>query len=337
MRKNMTDVLLLGAGFSKAISSHMPLLEELSAELKDKIEEYNVPGDNVEHWMTYLSQTHPWLSESENLKNRALFLDVTQNIKDIISRQTETTIREATECPSWLRNFMQFCVDRKLNIITLNYDTLLESAAQLAVVEKDNRGNVETFQLDDIYPVPMTPGNKRRASIFLPYGEEVDSLKLFKLHGSVNWFYSGVLTSTGETIYYSGVKKWTSKRVSISENEVEKFLSDKVPLIVPPTIEKASFFQHETIRAIWWLAGQAIQSAKRLVCIGYSLPEADLSFRFFLERNAPSNQIPLYFVNRKQETSERYKRLLGKFYNVDDKYNGREVDERLMSELFPKT
>ncbi len=332
----MTDVLLLGAGFSKAISNHMPLLEELSIELKDVIEEHNVPGDNIEHWMTYLSQPHPWLSESENLQNRALFLDVTQNIKNIISRQTETTIREATECPSWLRNFMQFCVDRKLNIITLNYDTLLESAAQLAVVEKDNRGNVETFQLDDIYPVPMTPGHKRRASIILPFGQQVDSLKLFKLHGSVNWYYSGVLTSTGETIYYSSVRKWVSKSVNSFENEVERFLSDKVPLIVPPTIEKASFFQHETIRAIWWLAGQAIQSAERLVCIGYSLPETDLSFRFFLERNAPKNPIQLYLVNRKQESAERYKRLLGDFYHVDERYNGRVIDEQLLSDLFPQ-
>lgn len=53
----MADVILLGAGFSKAISQSMPLLNDLSEELKSKVSD--VPGNNVEHWMTYLSQSYP--------------------------------------------------------------------------------------------------------------------------------------------------------------------------------------------------------------------------------------------------------------------------------------
>lgn len=323
----MNDVLLLGAGFSKAVSSSMPLLDDLNNELKSKVP--NVPGDNIEHWMTFLSQPHPWLSESENLKNRALFLELTQAIRDTLLDKTETTMKVCPECPTWLDKLVRQCSEHKANVITLNYDTLIESAAQ----------SVSSVNfLDYIYPIPLTPAHRRRMAMIIPAGHGGVQLafKLLKMHGSVNWFYSGASDYTGETIYYINVEKWQnySKTKTNYENQTIEYLSDKVPLIVPPLLEKVSFLQHETIRTIWRLAGQALRSAERLICIGYSLPETDLSFRFFLETNAPKGRIPLYIINPDIKSYAYYKKLLGTSYDVNDKYTGRVIDEQLISELF---
>ena len=67
----MSDVFLLGAGFTKAISVEMPLLGELSSQIKES--EIDLPsplstlGDNLELWLSHLSRPHPWLRESSNL------------------------------------------------------------------------------------------------------------------------------------------------------------------------------------------------------------------------------------------------------------------------------
>ena len=55
----MGDVFLLGAGFSKAISHEMPLLRELSDQVRDTEFEvgpsHSVLSGNLEIWLSYLS------------------------------------------------------------------------------------------------------------------------------------------------------------------------------------------------------------------------------------------------------------------------------------------
>ncbi len=329
----MNDVILLGAGFSRAISSAMPLLKHLSNELRSNIPD--VPGDNIEHWMTYLSQSHPWLSESENLRNKALFLELTQSIKKVLSEKTDDALSQCPECPPWLQRLMQWCHERRASIITLNYDTLLESAVLSITIGKDNNGKDRYIQLDDIYPVPMTNAGSRRGDIYWS-GSVKDSFKLFKLHGSINWYYSGASEATGETIYYHFVRVWGNPKNDDNLPETERrFISDKVPLIVPPVMEKVSYFRHETIRTVWGLAGLAIRSASRIICIGCSLPETDLSLRFFLEKNAPHSKVSLYIVNLDTNSPRHYKKLLGNSFNINNQYVGKTIDEQLVSYLFP--
>ena len=84
----MTDVFILGAGFSKAISSEMPTLDELSREVKKSLLRKNVAvpsefddlGNNIESWMTFLSQRQPWLKEYDNDYNRSLASRIREQI-----------------------------------------------------------------------------------------------------------------------------------------------------------------------------------------------------------------------------------------------------------------
>ena len=87
----MGDVFLLGAGFSKAVSDDMPLLQELSSQIRGRLsdlpESLSTLGDNIEIWLSYLSQPHPWLRESENLRNRALALEITEEIEKVLDEK----------------------------------------------------------------------------------------------------------------------------------------------------------------------------------------------------------------------------------------------------------
>ena len=67
------DVFVLGAGFSRAISDAMPLMRDLGSRVADELEKYRsvaplFDGD-IELAMTFLAQAHPWLAESERLRN----------------------------------------------------------------------------------------------------------------------------------------------------------------------------------------------------------------------------------------------------------------------------
>ena len=69
----MPDVFILGAGFSKAIYSSMPTMAELSSAILENREKVDLPvaallrlGNNIELWMTYLSQSQPWLKTPAN-------------------------------------------------------------------------------------------------------------------------------------------------------------------------------------------------------------------------------------------------------------------------------
>ena len=77
----MRDVFILGAGFSKAINDQMPILNDLSASVLERIRERDpkfkdhlesVSKDNVELWMNYLFQDSPWLSVEDNYHKLSL-------------------------------------------------------------------------------------------------------------------------------------------------------------------------------------------------------------------------------------------------------------------------
>jgi len=197
-------------------------------------------------------------------------------------------------------------------VITLNYDTLIERARYFV---KDANG--DGLPLSSIYPVPM-PDIRRTSGIF--GSEKANTFKLFKLHGSVNWYYSGASSYFGETIYSAHVTGWdfADHQVELDSREAA---SDKVPLIVPPTTEKVSYFQHETIRQIWARAGESLLFPDRLFCIGYSLPETDLSLRFFLHNNRlGSRKVPLFLVNNDLKSPMHFRILLGDHYDIQDTY-----------------
>ena len=323
----MPDVFLLGAGFSKAISDQMPLLREFSEQIKTTVPDLEPPhsilSNDLEVWLSYLSQPHPWLREQENLRNRALALDIAQKIKYVLSERERTAI--SNTCPNWASNLACYWHQHRSSVITLNYDTLVERTATECIAIQ------ESVMPEDLYPVPFTLSTARNASVWGRQSQ--DSFTLFKLHGSVNWYYSGASESTGEVLYYSSVYGWTSD--FDKEVESESAVNDKVPLIVPPTTEKSGFFQHESLRNMWTQAAQSIRSGIRIFVIGYSLPMTDLAVRLFLLEGGSSatQRMELFVVNPQACVVKRYRELLGSAFEVKDDYVGERAVERLVDDL----
>src|ERR1700722_15905000 len=86
------DAFLLGAGFSHAVSEVMPLTNALGLEIASRLtrQGHNTTllqglyGNNFEAWLTQLAEGRPWASEADNLRERAMFLDASSQVAEII-------------------------------------------------------------------------------------------------------------------------------------------------------------------------------------------------------------------------------------------------------------
>ena len=317
--KQTNDLFILGAGFSKAVSSHMPVLTELSDEIEARLAENEETKDicaglcrafprNIELWMTYLSQSHPWLSEAQNLRNRAAFFDVLWHLRNVLSIKEELSIH--TPCAEWFCRLVEKWHAAHTPVVTLNYDTLVERCATQVKLQNGH------LDCACIYPIMLVRLLRLRGSFAIR--QTTETFMLYKLHGSVNWFYSGAANPIGETIYYGSRSPY--KGGGWEFTGTEKAPDDKVPFIVPPLTEKHSYFQHETVRSLWSHAANALSSTTRVFVLGYSLPITDLGIRFFLSQNCVSTTQTFYLVNTDERITEHFRVLLGNKYAINSEF-----------------
>jgi hypothetical protein len=323
----MSDVFILGAGFSKAVSADMPLLVDLSHELEKRVTGLGpvttLFPENMEMWLTYLSQDHPWLSEAENLRNHALFLDLSLAIREIFVEQIYKTTRR--QCPKWFLDLARWWHGRKATVLTLNYDTLIERCVLPITIDAPAGRRLHSW---DIYPVPITQALQRGGTGYNQF-RQAETFRLFKLHGSINWFYSGKSPSHGETLYsLPHVNTWDE-----GYGWAEDFVTDKIPFIVPPLTEKLPYFQHETVRTLWSQAAAALRSASRVFCCGYSLPVTDITMRFFLSGNCPAHPLPLYIADTCTDRADHFRSHLPTNYFIDKTFTGADPIPRLTEAL----
>jgi hypothetical protein len=270
------EVFLLGAGFSKAISDEMPLLTKL-AECVPRAEPGldlapNLRPEQFESWLSFLATDQAWLTEAQNLRNRALFLDVAGRVSDYISTCEDRVL--TAPVPPWLLHLVQYWHENQATVITFNYDVLVEKAYTEAVRVPSSPGQGDDYvSATHLYPVPVTPLNARYGSV-LGAGAAT-TFRLLKLHGSTSWSYSGAASFFGETIYDRGVYPgWRAGRPPGHP--------DKLPLLIPPTSGKSAFFNNEFVRGQWRLAYDALLGASVVYLMGYSMPATDEMTRFLL-------------------------------------------------------
>ena len=299
----MSEVFLLGAGFSRAISKDMPLLADLGRSLDKQLHETpslpryqkilaRLDGD-VELYLSYLSENCPWQRETEALDQRARFLEAQSYIAETV-REAES--KAFSQAPTeWLGTLIQCWLARRSAVITLNYDTWVERHAIPALRQ---------VSLADLYHAPLQDLRARTGAGL--YGSEAPvPFKLLKLHGSVNWYYSGSLEFSGEQVYYDAPDPHNSDRD-------EYLRTDLVPFIVPPVAAKSPFFASLALRAIWRAAAAALRQARTIYCLGYSMPLTDLTMRLFLSSSIPERNVNIYIVNlvSDQGIRERYETAL---------------------------
>ena len=314
----MRDVFILGAGFSKSVNDAMPVMRELSDEIIPVIRRRNSAfadrledlGANVELWMSYLSHNQPWLSVEDSHFNLSMATLIRKQLQRIIDAQTWKTAQSDT--PDWFDRLLKAWHSNGAIVATLNYDTLVERASRgLQVSEK-----VKTILPNQIYPPFFENASARTGSGL--WGEEpLETFTLLKLHGSMNWFYSGRPEFYGETILYEDVPPLGSD-FQVAEEKRRERTRDKDTLIIPPVTEKTTYFRNETVRRLWHEAAEGLKSAHRIFVIGYSLPTSDLGMRLFLATIRQNPTAKIFMVDVDANLPERYRAFLR--LPIEDKF-----------------
>lgn len=186
-------------------------------------------------------------------------------------------------------------------IISFNYDLALEGAASIynwrineQQSPRQNPGSIKfntSFNSDKIKVDQVSNffKNSRQGSYFPPsdlYADDANSIKLIKLHGSINW----------------------------------KNSDDGKTFIVPPTWNKSD----QRIKGLWNKAYQELKTAKRIIIIGYSFPDSDIYVKSLLALALNENKIlqHIYFINPDKDSTKRAcLSLLDKHFDKYCSYN----------------
>ena len=283
----------------------MPRIRRLDPGLAERLAKL---GNNVELWMSYLSQDQPWLRVEENQHNLSVASRIRRDICTIVA---EHTLQAASgEPPEWLERLLRAWHDRHSVVATLNYDTLVERVARGLWVpserapEDDDDPEHNEIHLANLYPAYFMYVRGRAGYAVGPPLRR-STFTLLKLHGSTNWYYSGRPDFYGETILYADVPPFGTATAGEEERQ-----ADKETLIIPPVTEKTTYFRNETVGRLWLEAARAISTAGRVFVIGYSLPPSDLGMTLFLatvRRNPPPT---FHVVDIDPEVARRYRKVL---------------------------
>lgn len=297
------------------------LKDGISPKIRALVEE------DFEKALAFLAQHKPGLPELENLQHKALFLDLTRLVPAVFwDKRMDPQVWRMNKPQVWLEELLAYWHKNRTAVITLNYDTLVERVA--SAVYGANRPKIPTGQL---YPLPLTPTLLQGDSIEIDHGKvehQTSTFKLLKLHGSINWLYSGRPDFSGEELFYIPCRRgldgvFDNAGGKNPDNVDWRRLAGKFPLIVPPVLDKSGLFNHEALRSMWFQAGEALKRATRVVCLGYSLPDSDLAIAQFLKTCAPSNGMPFEIVDREPRTKEHFEGVLGKnLYELRQEHSG---------------
>ncbi|RDY25882.1 hypothetical protein CHL78_015950 [Romboutsia weinsteinii] len=190
--------------------------------------------------------------------------------------------------------------------ISANYDIHLDNTIASVYSDKnhpimlDYGVNFTNFDKEDKWRKPKDP-----------------SVKLYKVHGSLNWLYCPICNSLTLTPYEGGVMRLLS---DIDEAKCLECGETTRPIIIPPTFFKN--ISNVFISTVWMETERALREADALIFCGYSFPDADIHIKYMIKRvqtsrkKAPLKVMVFNNYQNKPETSQkkeesRYKRFLG--------------------------
>jgi hypothetical protein len=199
--------------------------------------------------------------------------------------------------PEWLFDLAGHWATTKSTVVTLNYDTLVE----LSGLERNAKACSS-------YTSALVSMSQRSGTVRVSRSGGPPSFVLVKLHGSINWFYSGVDTFAGDPVYYQDV--------DLDLKDATRRSDGLVPMIIPPITDKSFAFQNTTAKSQWASASNYAGEAARIFVLGYSLPATDLTVRFWLSE-AKGKEIIVIDANDRVRSHFRSMLGDGFRYNFD--------------------
>ncbi len=262
-------VVVLGAGFSRwATDEVAPTPFPLTKDFADLVAaqpefvKFGLDTWSFERALTVAFATNPHLDQADAIGLRAAGHRVLDGVWERLVT-SEAALHGASDR---LKAFTAKCLT-DVDIVTLNYDTLVEQA-----IFAQTSGGTD---LNDAFGVRVSwPSLGTRVA-----GSQCPKYRIYKLHGSVNWFSSdpggsGSFFRLGNGVA-PGLLPANLKNTALQS-------AGKHQVIVPPVAMKDAFLASALMSSIWSMARDTIKAAESLVLFGYSLPPEDLSVRMLL-------------------------------------------------------
>lgn len=249
-------VTIVGSGLSCAegISGMKALSEKLIKDVPEKLN-----AADVQHWRS-IEET---LNKGTDLESTLQQNKVTSNIEKaiveiaykLISNEDISIFKEIIEKGRSLRfseYLSRFNVDLyNLNVITTNYDLLIEYACEIKGLDYSDSycGKIISVYSPENAEQQMIRATKRGKQ---PMNYYKPHIKIYKPHGSINW-----------------------KRINGKLNKINH-MDCGIPCIITPGSNKYEKGYEEPFDYHIGKMGQEIDSAKRLIFIGYGFNDNHL-------------------------------------------------------------
>lgn len=186
---------------------------------------------------------------------------------------------------------------KQVNIISLNYDTLLDDA----IIENYKKGTYEKINYGMNGDLTTTP-----------------KFNLLKLHGSLNWALCPFCQSIKiqKNIISDIMQGCSSGCLECNNNYWE-------PVIITPTLLKS--YNIQMLNNVWLAASKAIAKSDTLVFVGYSLalsdyPIINLIKNSVSQRNILKKVIIIGVESDKEKIGDRFKKIFGR--NIEIQFDG---------------
>jgi len=191
---------------------------------------------------------------------------------------------------------------RSVSILTFNYDVGIDIGLL-------NEGMTIDYAVETVHADLTTPLNVSSASI-----------KLLKLHGSVNWAWGSLpqafvrAVNLGSLHIARPFEDSDNIKVPVWSQILRRQLSKAMnqwPFIVPPTDAKASM--RMLVQPVWKNAAAELADARVIVVIGFSWPTTDEFFRYLWTIGSISDNVLESFlvVNPDAAIEHRFASLVG--------------------------
>lgn len=307
----MSKVYVLGAGASAG--AELPLISNFlkkAKELKDKqqdnfddvwryIAEPQFRNINIEDILGYLDMNISQNNlDSDKIIKRRL-LEFIENV--IILSYYYGDEKKILDHSNMLKKFTKH-LTKDDTIISFNYDILIDDALT-------KNGLIPDYGIDFEH---------KQA------GQNNTRIRLFKLHGSLNWSICpkckkpqchryDYLLKRSKSSTSNDIDEYSDKFYELFElpnfkictkNEKHKRPIEEDTLIIPPSWNKHDY---PYIKDLWRKASEALKNADKIIFIGYSFPQTDIYLKFLLLNSLPKNSYSVEVVDPDiQNTARRY-------------------------------
>lgn len=268
------EAFILGAGFSRAISGQMPLTDELGqalARAAPKVFTGLREGRSFEQWLSHRAEPQPYLSAARNLERQAVFARATAEI----AGQLDAAIAKALEqpMPGWLCRLIALWHLGESDVLTFNYDTLVECALETVAFWDWRQGTRFAWpSLLNYNPTGKAGLTWREVEGDSPHR----TFRLWKLHGSTNWFWT-----PGDVSGASAMRTPLPGVFGAPETPDAEESHWRAPgrerLLVPPSSLKSPYYANPVSREAWARGFDGLARADVVTLMGYSLPPSDLT------------------------------------------------------------